>query len=221
MLRVRDNAAPLVCVLATRSVIMQQHWPAPERNKIPILEVLKQTLPSAGRLLEVASGSGQHAAYFAAALPAWTWLPSDIDPGNLASIAAYVDEAALPNLAAPRHLDVCAQDWQIGVLDAVFNANMIHIAPWAVCEGLLRGAGQHLRDAGLLVLYGPFRIGGAHTAPSNAEFDASLRKRDAQWGVRDLEAVVELACTFELTHRAAIAMPANNQCLIFARNPRA
>jgi tRNA G46 methylase TrmB len=111
---------------------MQLHWPAPERNKAPILEILQRALPRQGRLLEVASGSGQHAAYFARALPAWTWLPTDIDPRNLASIAAHVSEAALSNLAAPRSLDVCAAHWQAGELDAVFNANMIHIAPWAL-----------------------------------------------------------------------------------------
>jgi SAM-dependent methyltransferase len=197
---------------------MQQHWPAPERNKVPILEVLQRVLPRAGRLLEVASGSGQHAAFFAEALPAWTWQPSDIDAQNLASIAAYVEQAALPNLVAPRHLDVCAEDWQVGELDALFNANMIHIAPWACCEGLLRGAGQWLRAGGVLVLYGPFRIGGQHTAPSNLAFDADLKKRDARWGVRDLEAVVELARTHGLSHRETIAMPANNQSVVFERS---
>lgn len=201
---------------------MQMHWPAPERNKVPILEVLRRSLPHAGRLLEVASGTGQHAAHFAAALPAWTWLPSDVDPRNLASIAAYVEAAQLPNLAAPRALDVCAQDWQIGEgeLDALFNANMIHISPWACCEGLLRGAGAHLRAGGLLILYGPFRIGGDHTAESNREFDADLRRRDARWGVRDLETVAELARSFGLTHRDTVAMPANNQTVVFERSPR-
>lgn len=199
---------------------MQLCWPAPERNKVPILEVLTRTLPSAGRLLEVASGSGQHAAYFSAALPAWTWLPSDVDPRNLASIAAYVEAAQLPNLLPPRALDVCSQDWQVGTLDAVFNANMIHISPWACCEGLFRGAGEHLRAGGRLVLYGPFRIGGEHTAESNCEFDADLRRRDARWGVRDLEAVVELAHSFGLEQRETVAMPANNQTIVFERSFR-
>jgi hypothetical protein len=200
---------------------MQLHWPAPERNKVPILEVLTRVLPPAGKLLEVASGSGQHAVYFARALPAWSWLPSDIDPRNLASIAAYVDQAGLPNLAAPRSLDVCEADWQVGELDAVFNANMIHIAPWACCEGLLRGAGRHLCDRGVLVMYGPFRIGGDHTAQSNREFDGDLQRRDPRWGVRDLESVVELAESFGLTHRETNALPANNQCVVFERNARA
>lgn len=199
---------------------MQLHWPAPERNKVPILEVLRRILPSAGRLLEVASGTGQHSAYFAGALPAWTWLPSDVDPKNLASIAAYVAEAALPNLAAPRELDVCAHDWGVSELDAVFNANMIHIAPWECCEGLLRGAGRNLRDGGVLIMYGPFRIGGEHTAESNREFDSDLRRRDPRWGVRDLEVVVELAQSFGLTHCDTIAMPANNQSIVFERDKR-
>lgn len=196
---------------------MQLHWPAPERNKLPILAVLQRVLPSTGRLLEVASGSGQHAAYFARALPAWTWLPSDIDPSNLASVSAYVAEAALPNLEPPRKLDVCGGDWQIGELDALFNANMIHIAPWECCEGLMRGAGRYLRSGGVLVMYGPFRIGGDHTAESNREFDQDLRRRNPRWGVRDLEAVVELAQAAALRHRETIAMPANNQCVVFER----
>jgi SAM-dependent methyltransferase len=197
---------------------MQLHWPAPERNKIPILEVLKRALPSqGGRLLEVASGSGQHAAYFARALPAWTWVPSDIDPRNLASVEAYVAEAGLPNLQPPVQLDVCSEDWQVGQLDALFNANMIHIAPWECCEGLMRGTGGYVRDGGVLVLYGPFRIGGDHTAPSNHEFDLDLRRRDPRWGVRDLETVVELAQSVGLRHRETVAMPANNQCVVFER----
>ena len=200
---------------------MQLHWPAPERNKVPILDVLQRVLPSQGRVLAVASGTGQHAAYFARALPAWTWLPTDIDPINLASIAAHVSEAALSNLAPPCSLDVCAEDWQAGELDAVFNANMVHIAPWACCEGLLRGAGRYLRAGGVLVMYGPFRIGGEHSAASNHRFDADLRSRDASWGVRDLEAVVQLAHGFGLTHRETFPMPANNQCLVFERNSRA
>lgn len=199
---------------------MQLYWPAPERNKIPILEVLKRVLPSSGRLLEVASGTGQHAAYFAAALPTWTWLPSDIDPRNVASIDAYVEQAALPNLSRACALDVCADDWPVGPLDAVFNANMIHISPWACCEGLLRGAGKQLRAGGLLILYGPFRIGGDHTSDSNREFDADLKRRDPSWGVRDLEVVAELARTYGLEHRDTFAMPANNQSVVLERTER-
>jgi SAM-dependent methyltransferase len=197
---------------------MQLHWPAPERNKLPILAVLKRTLPERGVLLEIASGSGQHAAFFAENLPQWTWLPTDVDPRNLASIAAYVEQASRPTLAAPQRLDVCDDAWlepSTAQLDAIFNANMIHISPWACCEGLLRGAGRRLRPGGQLILYGPFRIGGAHTAPSNEAFDADLRGRDPSWGVRDLETVMELAQGFGLQHRETITMPANNQIVLF------
>jgi SAM-dependent methyltransferase len=200
---------------------MQLHWPAPERNKVPILAVLQRTLPSQGLILEVSSGSGQHAVHFARAVPAWTWLPSDIDPSNLASIAAYVAEAELPNLMQPRRLDVCTEDWELGELDGLFNANMIHIAPWECCEGLMRGAGRYLRAGGVLVMYGPFRIGGAHTADSNREFDLDLRRRNPSWGVRDLESVAALAQAAGLSLRETVAMPANNQCLVFERNARA
>lgn len=199
---------------------MQLHWPAPERNKTPILEVLQRVLPARGVLLEVASGTGQHAAFFAQALTGWTWIPSDIDPRNLASIAAYRERAGLPNLAPPRALDVCAQDWQLEQLDAIFNANMIHISPWECCEGLLRGAASRLRDGGLLILYGPFRIGGEHTAESNRAFDADLRARDARWGVRDLHTVVQLAASIGLSQRQRVDMPANNLCVILERQGR-
>jgi len=197
---------------------MLQRWPAPERNKVPILEVLQRVLPAdGGRLLELASGSGQHAAFFAEALPAWTWQPTDIDPENLASIAAHREHVRLPNLLPPRALDVRESDWQTGSLEAVFNANLIHIAPWECCEGLLAGAARHLQARGVLVLYGPYRIAGEHTADSNREFDAGLRARDPSWGVRDLEAVSALAGELGLHLRERVAMPANNQCLVFER----
>lgn len=198
---------------------MLQRWPAPERNKVPILEVLQRVLPAAGgTLLELSSGSGQHAAFFAGALPSWTWQPSDVDPQNLASIAAHREQVGLSNLLPPRPLDVRQTDWETPALDAVFNANMIHIAPWACCEGLLQGAGRHLRAGGVLVLYGPFRVGGEHTADSNRRFDADLRAQDPSWGVRDLEAVSELAGTHGLVLRERVPMPANNLCLVFDRS---
>jgi SAM-dependent methyltransferase len=195
----------------------KQSWPAPERNKRPILDVLRDVLPAQGSMLEISSGSGQHAAYFAAELPHCVWQPSDVDKANLASIRAWVDDVALPNLRAPLTLDVCATDWNVGQVDAIFNANMIHIAPWACCEGLIAGAARHLKPGGVLVMYGPYRVAGAHTAQSNAEFDASLRARDARWGVRDYEAVVALAAHAGLRAEQRIAMPANNQTLIFRR----
>jgi hypothetical protein len=196
---------------------LKQSWPAPERNKQPIFEVLQRVLPPGGTLLEVSSGSGQHAAYFAAQFPALVWQPSDVDDDNIASIRGWVDEVALPNLRAPLKLDVCAAEWGVGTLEAIFNANMIHIAPWECCVGLIAGAGRHLAPGGVLVMYGPFRIGGAHTAPSNAEFDQSLKARDARWGVRDVEAVVALADAAGMQFEQRVAMPANNQTLVFRR----
>lgn len=192
-------------------------WPAPERNKAPILEVLRRVLPEAGTLLELASGSGQHAAYFAENLPALRYLPSDVDPENLASIRAWVHEARLSNLAEPLELDVTRESWGVGQVEAIFNANMIHIAPWECAIGLISGASRHLRAGGVLVLYGPFRIAGEHTSPSNAAFDEGLRARDPRWGVRDLEAVVALAEKAGLRFVERVAMPANNQTLVFTR----
>jgi len=192
-------------------------WPAPERNKAPILEVLLRVLPKAGTVLEVASGTGQHAAHFAKHLPGLMYLPTDVDPENLSSIAEWVREAALLNLLSPRALDVTSPDWNVPTVQAIFNANMLHIAPWECALGLFAGVRRHLAEAGVVVLYGPYRIGGAHTAPSNASFDASLRERDPRFGVRDLEAVVELANGAGLSLAERVEMPANNQTLVFAR----
>jgi SAM-dependent methyltransferase len=196
---------------------MKRHAPATTRNRVPILDVLKQVLPASGSLLEVASGTGEHAAFFAAALPGLTYQPSDVDPGALGSIAAHCEEARLPNLLPPVQLDARSDAWPVETVNAIFNANMIHIAPWAVAEGLMRGAGQHLAAGGVLVLYGPFRIDGAHTAASNVAFDAELRAGNPTWGVRDLEAVIELAAANGLRFEQRIAMPANNQTLVFRR----
>jgi SAM-dependent methyltransferase len=196
---------------------MKQCWPAPERNKQPILEVLRRVLPARGRLLELASGSGQHAVHFAAQLPGFEIQPSDMEPANLASIRAWVDEAQLPNLRAPCVIDVRDEQWGVGSFEAVFNANMIHIAPWECCLGLLRGAARHLLPGGVLVLYGPFRLEGAHTAPSNASFDADLRARDPRWGVRDAQEVIAQAERDGLMFVERVPMPANNQCLVFRR----
>jgi SAM-dependent methyltransferase len=192
-------------------------WGAPERNKQPILEVLERVLPARGRVLEIASGSGQHAVHFAAALPALEFLPSDIEATHLASIRAWAAEARLPNLQEPRALDVCDADWQVGSLEAIFSANMIHIAPWRCAIGLFDGAARHLAARGVLVLYGPFHIGGQPTAPSNAEFDLDLQRRDPSWGVRDLAAVIALGAERGIEFVERVPMPANNQMLVFRR----
>jgi SAM-dependent methyltransferase len=192
-------------------------WPAPERNKGPILEVLERVLPRKGTLLEIASGTGQHAVHFARHLPELVVQPSDVDPENLASIRAWVKEAALPNLREPLVIDVRA-DWGVERVEAVFNANMIHIAPWECALALFEGVGRVLARDGVFVLYGPFRISGAHTAPSNEAFDLSLKSRDGGWGVRDLDDLLPLARKEGLAFRERVAMPANNQCLVFVRS---
>ena len=194
----------------------KRHAPAAERNREPILSVLRRTFPSQGAVLEIASGTGQHVAHFAQALPALDWQPSEFDPQAHRSIDAWT--AGLRNVQPAITLDVTSPDWGLPVYDAIFNANMIHIAPWEACVGMLRGAREHLRAGGILALYGPFRILGQHTAPSNASFDASLRQRDPSWGVRDLEAVARLASDQQLALYERVEMPANNQMLIFHRS---
>lgn len=197
---------------------MKQHWLAPERNKEPILAVLKRVFPARGSVLEISSGSGQHAAFFAQELPELCFQPSDMEEENLQSIAAWVADEKRANLLAPIRIDVTDDDWGIAAVDAVFNANMIHIAPFACCEGLLRGVGRTLKPGGVFVLYGPFRLEDAHTSESNERFDEGLRARDARWGVRDAETVIALAAASELTFVERVAMPANNQCLVFRRD---
>jgi hypothetical protein len=192
-------------------------WAAPERNKAPILNVLRRVLPPQGTLLEIASGTGQHAAYFAEHLPAFVIQPSDVGQENLESIRAWVEECGLANFRLPLHLDVLAPSWGLSRVEAMFCANMIHIAPWECAISLLAGAGEHLLDRGVFVLYGPFRVGGEHTAPSNAAFDADLRGRDPRFGVRDVEAVVALGEHAGLVLTERVEMPANNQCLVFVR----
>lgn len=196
---------------------MKRRAPAAERNREPILAVLRRVLPAQGLVLEIASGTGQHAEHFARHLPRVQWQPTDTDADALASIAAWRREAALPNLRPPLELDVTRQPWPVEVADAIFCANMLHIAPWRACEGLLEGAGRVLPPGGRLVLYGPFRIGGRHTAESNAAFDETLRARNPEWGVRDLDAVATLAAAQGLAHVEAVPMPANNFTMIFQK----
>ena len=191
--------------------------PAVARNKAAITEVLARHLPQAGLVLEIASGSGEHALHFAAHFPALTFQPSDPDAASRASIAAWQGEAQHANLLPPLALDVMAETWPVQRADVVLCINMIHIAPWGATVALMRGAARLLPAGGLLILYGPFRQGGQHTAPSNAEFDASLRAQDAGWGVRDLEAVAAEAEIAGFAAPLIEAMPANNLSLIFRR----
>ena len=191
--------------------------PAVARNKAAITEALARHLPATGLVLEIASGSGEHALHFAAHFPALTFQPTDPDAAALASIAAWRAEAQLANLLPPLMLDVMADAWPVPKADAVLCINMIHIAPWEATAALIRGVARVLPRDRILFLYGPFKQGGQHTAPSNAEFDASLRAQDARWGVRDLEAVAEIASAAGFAAPVVEAMPANNLSVIFRR----
>lgn len=195
-----------------------RHAPATERNQGPILEVLRRVLPPHGTVLEVASGTGQHAVAFAAALPGVTWQPTDADATALDSIRAWAAEAGLPNLPPPLPLDAAdTGPWPVERADAVVCINMIHIAPWAACQGLMRGAGAVLPDGGVLVLYGPYRLDGRHTAPSNAAFEDWLKAQDPRFGVRDLDAVRTEAAANGLTLAEVVEMPANNLTVVFRK----
>lgn len=193
----------------------RRHAPAAERNREPILAVLREVLPAQGLVLEIASGTGQHVAHFAAALPGLTFQPSEPQTAMHASIAAWTRD--LPNVRPPLALDVTRAPWPVEAVDAIFNANMIHIAPFEACLALLDGAARHLRPGGVLVMYGPYRIDGRHTADSNAAFDRRLRDEDPSWGVRDLELVCTHAADAELSFERRVQMPANNQILVFRR----
>lgn len=191
------------------------HWPAPVRNRDPILEVLRRVLPATGTVLEVSAGSGQHAAWFAAHLPDLVWHPTDLDPHHLVSIDAWAADCGAPNLQPARRLDTRDDDWPVERADAVYCANMIHIAPWEAALGLLAGAGRVLGRGGTLALYGPFLRRDHPTAPSNERFDDSLRSRDPSWGLRDLDHVAEVAAEHRLRLDEVVSMPANNLVAVF------
>lgn len=190
-----------------------RHAPATARNREPIFAVLQRILPATGgELLEVASGTGEHAAALAPRLPGWRWHPTDLDPENLESIDAWAERAG-GAVAPARALDVLRGPWPEGPFHAGFCANMIHISPWACTPALLSGMAARLQPGAPLVLYGPFHRGGAPTAPSNAAFDADLRRRDPAWGVRHLEAVLAEAERVGFALVELIEMPANNLCV--------
>ena len=191
--------------------------PAVARNRDFILAVLRRALPGRGTVLEIASGSGEHAVHFAAALPQLSWQPTDPAPEARDSIAAYRAAAQLPNLMPPLALDATSPTWPVTQADAMVAINMIHIAPWAAAEGLMAGAERLLPAGGALFLYGPFREHGQHTAPSNADFDESLRARNREWGVRDLDEVAALASRHGFALEERVAMPANNLSVVFRR----
>ncbi len=197
------------------------HSTAADRNKQPILEILRRVLPASGTALEIASGTGQHVAWFAAALPAWTWQPTDADAAMLPAIAAWTSQARLVNVRPPLLLDVMASQWPsqgeafAEPFDAVYCANMLHISPWATCAALMHGSARHLAPAGALVTYGPYLEDGVPTAPGNVSFDESLRARDPAWGIRRVEDVAAEAQRAGLALRERHAMPANNLMLVF------
>jgi hypothetical protein len=197
---------------------VRRRAPAADRNRDAILAVLSRVLPHSGTVLEIASGTGQHAVHCAAALPGIVWQPSDPDAASRDSIAAWRAHSGLANLAAPLDLDVTRDDWGIGEVAAIVCINMIHIAPWEAAEALFRGAGTRLGAGGVLYLYGPYRRNGSHTAPSNEAFDQQLRARDARWGVRDMEAIEVLGTRTGFALAETVAMPANNFSAVFVKS---
>ena len=196
---------------------MKRHAPAAARNAGPLGDVLEGELPKAGLVLEIASGSGQHAVDFARRFPALEWQPSDGDANAIASIAAYRAETDLPNLRAPVLLDAAQIDWAIERADAVVCINMVHISPWAATEGLFAGAARSLASASPLILYGPFFEPDIEMAASNIAFDGSLRQRNSAWGLRDIAALDVLAEEHGFARRARHAMPANNLTLVYRK----
>jgi SAM-dependent methyltransferase len=201
----------------------REHSPAAARNSGPILAVLQDLLPKHGAALEIASGTGQHAACFGAALPGWTWQPTDAAPHGFASIAAWSADAHASNLRAPLLLNVLSAPWQgaapafTAPFDLIYCANMLHIAPWACCTGLMQGAARHLAPTGHLVTYGPYLEDDVPTAPGNLAFDASLRAKNPAWGIRALSDVAREAQRAGLHLAARHALPANNLLLVWQR----
>lgn len=194
----------------------RQHSPSTARNREPILAVLRRALPEQAKVLEIASGAGEHAAFLAEAMPGWRWQPSDPDAAARASIAAWCE--GLGNVAAPIEIDARAADWGVeGPFDAVIAINMIHISPWEATLGLMAGAGRLLRAGGVLFTYGAYRRGGVHTAPSNEQFEQWLKGRDPAFGVRDMADVEAVAAAEGLRLRDIVEMPANNFSLVFER----
>jgi SAM-dependent methyltransferase len=191
--------------------------PAAERNKDPILGVLTRVLPNRGLVLEIASGTGQHVMHFAKALPDLTWQPSDPDVELRESISLRIREERRANVHRPMDLDVTRAPWPLKTADAVMAINMIHVAPWSATLALFEGASDLLSPDGVLFLYGPYRRHGRHTAQSNSRFDLDLRAQNAEWGLRDVEAVADVASGAGFDLAETVEMPANNFSLVFRR----
>lgn len=197
--------------------------PAAERNKQPILDALRRLLPERGLALEIAAGTGQHSAWLAAGLPGWLWQPTDLDPSALPAIAAWVAQADIDNVRPALLLNVLEPHWPTGrepftePFDAVFCANMLHIAPWAACTALMQGAARHLAPSGVLVTYGPYLEDSVRTSVGNQSFDTSLRAANPAWGLRRIEDVAEEAQQAGLALQQRVPMPANNLLLVWGR----
>jgi SAM-dependent methyltransferase len=189
--------------------------PAAARNREPILAVLRDYLPRPAFVLEIASGTGEHAVWFSSALSDLTWQPTDREPEALRSIAAWRAMTGTPNLLPPLRLDAASDSWPVVEADAVVAINMVHVAPWTATRGLIAGAARVLTPGGMLLLYGPFSQGGVHTAASNARFDQELRARDPSWGIRDLNEITALANQHGFAAPDLIEMPANNLTVAF------
>jgi hypothetical protein len=202
----------------------RQYAPATQRNREPIIEILLQVLPQSGTILEIASGTGEHAVFFASKLGGCRWLPTDLNPRSRDSIVSWIEHQGGDRIYPPLELDVTASVWPVenGAFSgepivAIVNINMIHISPWSACLGLMAGAGRILSIGGILYLYGPFKRGGEHTAPSNAAFDEYLRTENPEWGVRNLDDVVAAANAQNFTLKQVYQMPANNLSVVFER----
>jgi len=195
--------------------------PSAERNKQPILEMLRRVLPDQGTALEIASGTGQHVTWFAAHFPRWVWQPTDANLESLGSIAAWVAKQGLSNVRSPALLDVMAERWLVGdaspVFDAIYCANMLHISPWETCAALMRGSARHLAPRGVLITYGPYLEDDVPTAPGNLEFDIILRARNPAWGIRRRESMMQEARRAGLQLSARHSMPVNNLLLVWTR----
>lgn len=202
----------------TAEKLFDQAHPSAQRNVGPIVEAVSPLLPKSGLVLEIASGGGYHSAVLADANPNLTWQPTDPDPGAQERIARSVSDAALANLNTPLQLDAEAKVWPVEAAAAVLCCNMIHIAPWSAAQGLFAGAGRVLSGGGILFLYGPFKVGGVHTAPSNESFQEWLQNQDPAWGVRDAEAVDALGTKAGLGLEHTIEMPANNMLRVYRRS---
>ena len=196
---------------------MKRHAPATGRNSAPIADVLQRELPDEGLVLEIASGTGEHAVFFAREFPQITWQPTDREASELASIAAWTEDAGVGNIAEPVVLDASAHDWPVIRADAIVCINMVHISPWEATEGLMRGAGRLLDSGAPLVLYGPYREAGVETAPSNEQFELWLKDRDPRFGLRNIEDVDSLAARHGLARTARHEMPANNLTLVYRK----